>query len=635
MQSRLFSPGYAGVGRWVLFDAATRRAFSAAGRDSVPEVLRILAERSAPPSSEPGPWRAGPVETGQLERLGEAGLLQEVPVGRYEGASTFVAWYQRATFDYPFHDYSAEGWRQQEVDLLERYAQAWSPPPSILERPGELVALPRHPLPQPPVTREDGVLDLDVLGWALEHSFGPIGQIPTRHVTCIRRTSPSGGARHPAELHVQLPKGLGMIPAGSYAYDVGRHGLLPCEPITAPGGGRGPVFVIRMRVERAMWRYRDLRALRPVLLDVGHITETLALLLHRAGFPTTLASPVIAPGPGAAWLEEPSAAVLHLNAPPHPPALVESAFGEPVLDGEWLTNPAATLGFTDGTLVGRAVWPAISEQVLDETGFLILNHCVPSTRGDRATDLKGITSSVPGASDADIAALVASGLLLTYSAAASLYEAARRWVRHDWYLSLLAHLEVLAHARSRPAISALASRKDYLPDLDVLAARRTTRVFDSAPITVEELQTLLERALAGSDVSALRWLRVFLAPLAVRGLAPVIHEWNHHAAVPTGTAITREAVQDLTTGQVSAGDGACALWLLAGLDTSDPAAYELGLVELGRIGQRLCLTATDLGLGVFLTPAVKDREVLATLGVPADPTCVAYVFSIGHPAAAP
>src|SRR5690349_15037796 len=42
LQQRLFSPGYAGLGRWIVFDPRSRRAFSALGPDVVPDILRLL-----------------------------------------------------------------------------------------------------------------------------------------------------------------------------------------------------------------------------------------------------------------------------------------------------------------------------------------------------------------------------------------------------------------------------------------------------------------------------------------------------------------------------------------------------------------------------------------------------------------
>lgn len=632
IQSRLFSPGYAGVGRWVLFDAATRRAFSAAGRDVVPDVVRLMARASGGATTEELMTAVPTVSLDRLSRLNQVGLLVPAQEPRGNPPGTFVSLYQRATFDYPFHDYSAPRARMEERALLEGYARLWPPPPSLLERPGVLYQLPRRALLDGPPAGRRGRLDIAALGWVLQHSFGPVGEIKTRHVKCIRRTSPSGGARHPAEVSIELPSAIDGLPAGSYLYDVARHGLVPAPGAasTSTAGGR-PVFVVRARVERAMWRYRELRALRPVLLDVGHIVETLALLLGQIGVKTTLVSPPLPADSSLAWLAEPPAAALFVGY--ERPGPGHGARVPVAVDADdLLTNPAAVVQFADGCLIGRTVWPESRQAVLDETDFLILNHCVPSTRGDRSTTSEGVTTAVPDANKERLSELMNYGFLLPRNMAEALYHAAGLWVRHDWYLSLLAHLECLTRSRTAPAISGMSGGGVYLSGLRTLAARRTTRAFCGKPLSAATLRELLSGALDGVDTAtAICWVRVFIAPLAVTGLPTMIHEWVSGEFKALDAEVNRELVCDLTTGQVPAAEGACPVWLVAGLATDDPAAYELGLVELGRLGQRICLRAADANVGVFLTPAIKDSATLALLEVDPEPATVAYLFSLGTP----
>lgn len=633
VQSRLFSPGYAGIGRWVLFDAATRRAFSAIGRGAVPDVVRIMTRASAGATHvelrAAAPW----VSLDQLTRLQEAELLRHADEEPRDPASrTFARWYQWATFDYPFHDYSVPGWQDEERALLDHYTRLWPPPSSLAERRGAFRPLPKRDLADVPTPGGRGSLDTASLGWVLQHSFGPTGEIETDHVTCIRRTSPSGGARHPAEVTIELPEGTDEFPPGSYVYDVARHGLVSASEATPVLSSCSSAhFIVRVRVDRAMWRYRDLRALRPVLLDVGHIVETLALLLDQVGQPTTLASPTLTQDTDFAWLEEPPVAVLVVNGAASAPEGrgVDSDITEAE---ELLTNPAAVLHFSDGHLFGRTVWPDNQEEALDENDFLIIEHCVPSTRGDRLTTTDGILDAVPGATPERVRDLARTRLLLPSSTAQPFYQAARLWVRHDWYLSMLLHLECLSWARRSPARSGLQARTDYIENLRALATRRTTRVFQNELLPWELVDRLLTRALDGlCDDTAVRWWRIFVGPLAVTDLPAQVHEWTSDELKPLHEPVTRQLVRDLTTGQEPAGSGSCVVWIITGLDVDDPASYELGLIELGRLGQRMCLVATDLSLGAFLTPAIKDTATLAYLGVDQDPATAAYVFSIGLP----
>lgn len=627
MQSRLFSPGYAGTGRWVLFDAATRRAFSAAGRDVVPDVIRLMAMASGGATFDGLSAALPRIAQEKLTRLRDVGLLipEEADGVR---PNTFTALFQQASFDYPFHDYSARGARREERELLAGYARLWPAPASIRTLEGRCHPLPERSLQAGPPPKQGEPLDAETLGWVLQHSFGPVGEIKTRHVTCVRRTSPSGGARHPAEVGVVLSSPVGGLPPGTYVYDVSRHGLvLETSEVTVPGPDLA--FIVRIRVERPMWRYRDLRALRPVLLDVGHIIETLALLLDEVGAPATVVSSPPSPGAGFTWLEEPPAAVLAVGGgPPRPSGRIEDA----AADGPLLTSPAAVIRFADGRMVGQTVWPQSRETVLNESDYLILNHCVPSTRGDRVTTRSGITQSVPGTERERIDELVDSHLLLPAAAAEEFYRAAGLWVRHDWYLPLLAHLECMAQCRTTARTSGLSRGRPYKAPLTALASRRTTRAFSESGIPVAAVRSIASAALADMHTAdALRWVRAFIAPLAVDGLSSHVHEWVDGDFKELLTKVTRDLVGDLASGQIPAAQAACSLWLVGGLDTDDPVAYELGLVELGRIGQRICLQAADNNIGVFLTPAVKDTAALTTLGVDLDPAATAYVFGLGLP----
>src|SRR6266545_1577870 len=354
IQSRLMSPGYAGIGRWVLFDAATRRAFAAAGRDIVPDVVRLMAKASEGATHNELMAALPEVSADKVARLIEVGLLIPEEDAPGEITDTFAALYQRATFDYPFHDYSVPASRQEERALLDSYARLWPAPPSRLERAGIFHPLPRRDLLDGPPWRNQRSLDLEGLAWVLQHSFGPTGEIKTRHVTCIRRTSPSGGARHPAEVRVELPSAIDGLSSGSYVYDVARHGLVR-ETGAASGAelSSQPVFVVRARVERAMWRYRDLRALRPVLLDVGHIIETLALLLDQVGVSTTLMSASPPATADSTWLNESPVAALVVGEAPSARRTVGPSPARPADDV--LTNPAAVLHFVQGQLFGRTV----------------------------------------------------------------------------------------------------------------------------------------------------------------------------------------------------------------------------------------------------------------------------------------
>ncbi|MGH3568995.1 MAG: nitroreductase family protein [Pseudonocardia sp.] len=602
--------------------------------------MRILAAASTGTTEDALLGAIPSLTSDHLDRLVEAGLLDEHPT-TLSAPDTFTATYQRATYNYPFHDYSSPGWQKQEQEILDSYARLWPAPSAILARDGPLLQLPEIALSAVPHPQQHGQLTPELLGWVLKNTFGAIGEISTKYITCVRRTSPSGGARHPAEVGVVLPTPAGAIPTGTYRYDVARHGLVPDTQRTAGGtlAADWPArFVLRARVERAMWRYRDLRALRPVLLDIGHIAETIALLLGHAGLPTTLVSaPSTAIMEPASW-EEPDMAMIVISDVKTArsvclagmPAVSEASDTVHRADS-YLTNPTAVLGFANDGLTGRVVWPRTTSTKLDELDFRILNHCIPSTRGDRATEPGKVAEGI-GTNVERVHTLADAGLLLPEDQAVRAFDAARLWVRHDWYLSLLAHLEALIDSQRQPVIGRIDGGVQYVPDLTILPHRRTSRAFQTSVLPARTMTDLLASAVPPSLVSSTAApLRVFAAPLAVDGLASEVHEWRNGALTSLRTPVRRNQVQELTTGQAPAAGGSFTIWLVATVDTGRPASYQLAVIELGQLGQRFCLAATRAGLGVFCTPAVRDRETAAMLGVEDSPSFVAYLFSFGLP----
>lgn len=102
------------------------------------------------------------------------------------------------------------------------------------------------------------------------------------------KTSPSGGARHPIEVYVAV-RNVTALPAGLYHYAAGAHALerLPLSGRLPPFDTFLPtqwwyrnaaVLVFFTAVfERTRWRYQGPRAYRAVLLEAGHVCQTLCL----------------------------------------------------------------------------------------------------------------------------------------------------------------------------------------------------------------------------------------------------------------------------------------------------------------------------------------------------------------------
>jgi hypothetical protein len=631
VQSRLYSPGYVGPARWVLFEPRARRAFSALGKDVVPDVISILAEASSGATGDQLLERHPHVTSRHLDSLIDAQVLVDCAPPSSSAPPAFMASFHLANVDYPFFDYGSADVTEHESRLLDHYASLWAPPPSVLSREGPSYALPRSDPDLGQVPDAKYGMTLDALAWLLKIALAPIGEIKTRHVTCVRRTTPSGGARDPTELAVVLGRPLGKVPPGSYTYDIDSHALVAELPsahdanaATLEPGDIG--LVVRTRVERAMWRYRDLRALRPLLIDAGHVTELVAYLLGRLGLPSDVISPPVAVA-RPSWLHEPEVAMIRVRRlgteirPLSRPRTSENA------DGGYLANPAMVLRFTP-VMSANVIWPVAASIPIDLADFLILNHCLPSTRGDRDQSESGIVQAVPGSGTAAIKRLADLGALLPANEALAMYDDLRLWVRHEWYLSLLAYLEALQHGVETPAASHVAPDTGYLADIAALLRRRTSRAFSPEPVAIEQVKGLLARVFpAGRQPDA----EVSLASWNVEGLDAGLYRWRDGSLVYLSEVPDRELVAENCAGQTAPSSGALALWVSLLTDPGRPERYLLDLVDLGRVGQRVCAAATELGIAVFVSPAVYDRPTCSMLGIDKPDQRFTYVFGLGSP----
>lgn len=101
----------------------------------------------------------------------------------------------------------------------------------------------------------------------------------------FKRTSPSGGARHPIEAYVCV-NAVESLATGLYHYLPGKHALellelgdfrerLTKNCFQKPGIQTASVVIIlTVRWFRHMWKYRYSRSYRMVLFDVGHLIQT-------------------------------------------------------------------------------------------------------------------------------------------------------------------------------------------------------------------------------------------------------------------------------------------------------------------------------------------------------------------------
>jgi len=131
----------------------------------------------------------------------------------------------------------------------------------------------------------------DVLATMLARVFAARGRIHAADdFEVLKKTSPSGGALHPTEAYLIVQRVDGVAP-GLYHYHAGEHAL---EPLPSPDDLRAfarlavagqywfadasVLVVLAPRFARNFWKYRNhAKAYRTVILDVGHLSQTLYL----------------------------------------------------------------------------------------------------------------------------------------------------------------------------------------------------------------------------------------------------------------------------------------------------------------------------------------------------------------------
>ena len=111
------------------------------------------------------------------------------------------------------------------------------------------------------------------------------------------RSAPSAGALFPVEIYL-ASQGTNHVGNGLYHYTISRFGLIKLrdgcfdefirtEILDKQESGNSLTFFLTILFYRSAWKYRD-RAYRYHLLDSGHVLENLSLALVSAGFPSRI-----------------------------------------------------------------------------------------------------------------------------------------------------------------------------------------------------------------------------------------------------------------------------------------------------------------------------------------------------------
>jgi SagB-type dehydrogenase family enzyme len=242
-----------------------------------------------------------------IRRLVQASFLQRSLVRnppedpREKALHKWKAWNPTASF---FHmqtkDSYSEGIGAEEIRWVEELLQSGRAPSPVKNFPGARII----PLPQQKYTSEfprvlqerrtwrkfgREPISKEIVARLLHLSFGVQGwlRVP-KGGRFAQKTSPSGGALHPAEAYL-LVQNVQGIPRGIYHYDAVGHGLqeihrgaTPAEVQKLLAGQwwfRDAAFVVFLAAvfHRTQWKYDYPRAYRAVLAEAGHLCQTFCL----------------------------------------------------------------------------------------------------------------------------------------------------------------------------------------------------------------------------------------------------------------------------------------------------------------------------------------------------------------------
>ena len=296
-------------GRLFFHNFARRRTIT--GRPITCDVLDFFSEWRSPQEAvtrfsdySPGSLRSTLsqlVKLGLLVRKGSADATQDSRLAKEWSAWLPHGGFHFSTKDSPYLDRG--GWSLARLKAI----LPKTPQPAIFKTvKGKKTRLPARTFPESEFIRilmarkthrrfSKEALTLETVSQLLSLVWGVTGRIDTRRFgKLLHKTSPSGGARHPGEVYLMALRVKGLK-AGLYYYHPVHHHLervsdaATREKAMQYCAGQkytrnaAALFLMTAVFERTMWKYRQPRAYRVVLLDAGHLCQTFCLVATWLG----------------------------------------------------------------------------------------------------------------------------------------------------------------------------------------------------------------------------------------------------------------------------------------------------------------------------------------------------------------
>lgn len=219
------------------------------------------------------------------------------------------AWsFHTHTNNLPKIQYNTKKLDKEDVGFMEEYVAVENTPSNYKFYEDDQVPLEKPAIDQKykivpghSKTAEPHNLNFQLLSRLIYFAFGQIGdrymKVTGKH---IRKTVPSGGARHPIETYFFIKNPDLNLTPGIYHYNVEKHALnlvkeyseLEIDNLIRSklllDEKRGQfdfslAIVYTCIFERSMFRYRESRSYRVMQFDLGHLTQNLALLTKTYG----------------------------------------------------------------------------------------------------------------------------------------------------------------------------------------------------------------------------------------------------------------------------------------------------------------------------------------------------------------
>jgi SagB-type dehydrogenase family enzyme len=393
------------------------------------------------------------------------------------------------------------------------------------------------------------------------------------------RSAASAGALYPTELYVAA-SGMEGLEDGLYHFAIHRHGLHPLRygnfasqllEWTPEQGDRAPklIFFLTAILFRSAWKYRA-RSYRYHLLDTGHVAENLVLALKAEGLPANLSYD----------------------------------FDDQSVNG--------FLGIDETREVTLAV-------------AYVLGH-------ERVSERKG--EKIPQLSGAIREASVVSRAEVDYPAIRTVHQAGAEIVKGATKTGeMVQNLGAVPERWRRLEVQPVPPESLDYPD--AVFRRRSKRNFVNGSVPKNKMGFLLQ-ALCAKDAGDLQ-SRSVAAGLLVNQVENLAEGFYLLDPAHDGIGLVAEGpytdkMTRICLDQMWLANAAVHFLFLANLDVLDRTwgarGYRYAMLRAGRLGQRLYVASTAVGLGCCGIGALYDEEAASLLGLN-EASRLLYLVAVG------